>query len=174
MSLEELKVVIKYGDIEAEFSGSPDAVYRQIVSFMEKTLPTYSLAKKIMFSMDLKDLLEIFSEIFAYDEQEGLFFKMSLGELKSVSDAILFMALRKHLEYKLGRIESATISSAELEASLPAKKKTILNNLTKLVQAELLRRLNRGDYAITSLGIKHLADKYSKQASGETETEART
>lgn len=160
---EELKVTIRYGDVEAEFSGDPEAVYRQVVSFMEKTLPTYSLAKKIIFSMDLKDLLEAFSEIFAYDEQEGLFFKLSLSELKSVSDAILFMALRKHLEYKLGRIDSPSITSSELEASLPAKRKTILNNLTKLVQAELLRRLDRGDYAITSLGIKHLADKYSKQ-----------
>lgn len=160
---EELKVTIRYGDIEAEFSGSPEAVYRQVISFMERNLPTYSLAKKIAFSMDLKDLLETFSDVFAYSMEEGLFFKLSLSELKSVSDAILFMALRKYLEYRLGRIESPNISSSELEANLPAKKKTILNNLTKLVQAETLRRLEKGDYVITSLGIKYLADKYSKQ-----------
>lgn len=163
MSEEELRVTIRYGDLEAEFSGSPESVYRQIVSFMEKTLPTFSLAKRIAFSMDLNDLLEKFSNIFAYDEQEGLFFKQSLNELKSVSDAILFLALRRHLEYKLGRVENPAISSAELEASLSAKKKTILNNLTKLVQAELLKRLDRGDYAITPLGIKYLADKFASQ-----------
>ncbi|MCX8187435.1 MAG: hypothetical protein N3F65_02355 [Nitrososphaeria archaeon] len=161
---EELRVVIKFGDVEAEFSGSPEAVYRQVVSFMEKMLPTYSLAKKIAFSMDLRDLLEAFSDIFAYEKEEGLFFKMGLIGLKSASDAILFMALKKYLEYKLARVDNPSISSSELEVGLPAKKKTILNNLTKLAQMGLLRRLEKGDYAITSLGIKYLADKYSKQS----------
>jgi len=163
-SEEELKVTIRYGDLEAEFSGSPEAVYREIVSFMEKTLPTYSLAKKIAFSMDLKDLLDSFSHMIAYNDEQGIFFTTSLSELKSVSDAILFMALRKYLEYKLGRIENSSITSAELESGLSAKKKTILNNLTKLVQAELLKRLDRGDYTITPLGIKYLVDKYAKTA----------
>jgi len=167
MSSEELKVIIRYGDLGAEFTGPPEVVYRQVVSFIEKTLPAYSLARKISFSMDLSDLFETFSNILAYNEQEGIFFKLSLNKLKSVSDAILFLALRKYLEYKLGRIGSANISSMELESSLSAKKKTILNNLTKLVQAELLRRLDRGDYTITTLGIKYLADKYSKPESGE-------
>jgi len=126
-SEEELKVTIRYGDLEAEFSGSPEAVYREIVSFMEKTLPTYSLAKKIAFSMDLKDLLDSFSHMIAYNDEQGIFFTTSLSELKSVSDAILFMALRKYLEYKLGRIENSSITSAELESGLSAKKKTILN-----------------------------------------------
>jgi len=171
MSEEELKVTIKYGDLEAEFSGSPGSVYRQVVSFLEKTIPAYSLARKISFSMDLEDLLETFSEIFAYDEEQGLFFKLSLRELKSVSDAILLLALRKYLEYRLGRIEEQSIGFSELEGSLPVKKKTIQNNLTKLVQAEFLRRLDRGDYAITALGIKHLADKYSKRSPEESEKE---
>lgn len=171
MSEEELRVSIRYGDLEAEFSGSPGSVYRQIVSFLEKAIPAYSLARKISFSMDLEDLLKTFSEIFAYDEEHGLFFKLSLNELKSVSDAILLLALRKHLEYKLGRVGEQSINFSELEGSLPAKKKTVRNNLTKLVQAELLRRLDRGDYVITALGIKHLADKYSKRAPEEPEEE---
>jgi hypothetical protein len=165
MSAEELKVTIRYGDLEMSFSGPPEAVYRQIIAFMEKTLPAYSLAKKIAFNMDLKDLLEIFSDIFAYDAQEGLFFKISLGQLRSVSDQILLLALRKYLEHRMGRIEAPNISPGELEAALPAKKKTIMNNLTKLVQLELLKRLDRGDYAITPSGVKYLADKFSKKAS---------
>lgn len=165
MSSEELKVTIRYGDLEMSFSGPPEAVYRQIIAFMEKTLPAYSLARKIAFNMDLKDLLEAFSGIFAYDAQEGLFFKISLSQLKSISDAILLLALRKYLEYKLGRIESPNITPGELEAALPAKKKTIMNNLTKLVQSELLKRLDRGDYTITPLGVKYLADKFSGSSS---------
>jgi len=170
MSMEELKVTIRYGDLEMSFSGPPEAVYRQIIAFMEKTLPAYSLARKIAFNMDLRDLLEAFSEVFAYDAQEGLFFRISLSQLKSVSDQILLLALRKYLEHKLGRIEAPNISPGELEATLPAKKKTIMNNLTKLVQLELLKRLDRGDYTITPLGVKYLADKFSKKGSaGEVE-----
>ncbi len=165
MSSEELRVTIKYGDLETSFSGPPEAVYRQIIAFMEKALPAYSLARKIAFNTDLKDLLEAFSDVFAYDAQEGLFFKLSLSQLKSVSDAILLLALRKCLEHKLGRIEAPNISPGELEAALTAKKKTIMNNLTKLVQSELLKRLDRGDYAITPLGIKYLADKLSRKES---------
>jgi hypothetical protein len=165
MSPEELRVTIRYGDLETSFSGPPEAVYRQIIAFMEKSLPAYSLARKIEFNMDLKDLLEAFSDVFAYDAQEGLFFKISLSQLKSVSDAILLLALRKYLEHKLGRIEAPNISPGELEAALSAKRKTIMNNLTRLVQLELLKRLDRGDYAITPLGVKYLADKLLKKGS---------
>ena len=167
MSSDELRVTVRYGDLEAEFSGSPQAVYREVISFIEKALPAYSLAKKISFDLDTQELLESLGHLLAYSDEHGLFFTFSLRELKSVSDAILFQALRKHLEHKLGKVESPSITSAELEGGLSAKKKTILNNLTKLVQGELLKRLDRGDYAITPLGIKYLIDKYGKRQAEE-------
>jgi len=165
-SEKQLKVTIRYGDIEAEFSGSPEVVYQQVISFMEKTIPEYSLARRIALSLDVRDLIEAFSHMLAYNEEQGIFLTRSLSELESVSDAILFAALKRYIEYKLGRSESSSITSAELESALPAKKKTILNNLTRLVQSDLLKRLDRGDYVITPLGIKYLMDKYVNISEG--------
>jgi len=164
MSEEELRVSIKYGEIEAEFRGSPGAVYREVVAFLEKTIPAYSLARKLSYSVGLQELLDRLSHILAYDEVEGLSILENLSAIP-VSDAILLIALRNYLEHGLGRLESPTINYSELIRALPRKSKTISSSLTGLVQSGLLRRLDRGDYTITKLGLKHLMERFGR---GET------
>ena len=157
----ELKVTIRYGDVEAEFSGAPGDVYRQVVSFLEKVIPAYSLARKISYSMGLQEILEQLSGLLAYEEGEGLFFTQSLGEFP-VSDAVLLLALRSHLEHGLGRRESPTVNLSELSRVLTKSEKTVSGRLTELVQRGMLRRLDRGDYTITQLGIRHVLEKYGQ------------
>lgn len=161
MSREELKVSIRYGELEAEFSGAPGEVYRQVVSFLEKVIPAYSLAKKISSALGLQEVLERLSGMLGYEESEGLFFTEGL-ERFPVSDAVLLLALKSHLEHGLGRRESPTVNLSELSRALSKSEKTVSGRLTELVQRGMLRRLDRGDYTITQLGIRHVLEKYGQ------------
>lgn len=162
MNSQELKVSIRYGEVEAEFSGEPGEVYRQVIAFMEKIIPAYSLARRISYNVGLQETLESLSEFMAYNEEEGLFFVQDLSQLPS-SDAILLLALRNHLEHSLGRKESPTINLTELAKSLQKGEKTISGRLSELIQRGMLRRLDRGDYTITIRGIKHILERYGKK-----------
>ncbi|HDJ66237.1 MAG TPA: hypothetical protein ENF33_00780 [Nitrososphaeria archaeon] len=167
MSDEELKIHIRYGDLEAEFSGSPEAVYHQVVAFLEQTIPEYSLAKKIQYSVELKDMLERLKDYLAYNPEAGIFFLKDLSEFP-FQDAIYFIALKNYLEYKLGRREKPNTSISDFSEYLPRiKRKTLSNRVAELSQGVMLKRLDRGDYAITIQGIKYILDNYGRKMAEE-------
>ncbi|HDD56797.1 MAG TPA: hypothetical protein ENG18_02105 [Nitrososphaeria archaeon] len=167
MSDEELKIHIKYGDLEAEFSGSPEAVYHQVVAFLEQAIPEYSLAKKIQYNVELKDMLERLKDYLAYNPEAGIFFLKDLNEFP-FQDAVYFIALKNYLEYKLGRREKPNTSISDFSEYLPRiKRKTLSNRVAELSQGVMLKRLDRGDYAITIQGIKYILDNYGQKPTGE-------
>ena len=167
MSDEELKIHIKYGDLEAEFSGSPEAVYHQVVAFLEQAIPEYSLAKKIQYNVELKDVLERLKDYLAYNPEAGIFFLKDLNEFP-FQDAVYFIALKNYLEYKLGRREKPNTSISDFSEYLPRiKRKTLSNRVAELSQGVMLKRLDRGDYAITIQGIKYILDNYGQKPMGE-------
>ena len=167
MSDEELKIHIKYGDLEAEFSGNPEAVYHQVVAFLEQTIPEYSLAKKIQYNVELKDMLERLKDYLAYNPEAGIFFLKDLSEFP-FQDAVYFIALKNYIEYKLGRREKPNTSISDFSEYLPRiKRKTLSNRVAELSQGVMLKRLDRGDYAITIQGIKYILDNYGQKPMGE-------
>ena len=163
MTNEELKIHIRYGDLEAEFSGSPEAVYHQAVAFLEQAIPEYSLAKKIQYSVELKDMLEGLKAYLAYNPEEGIFFLKDLSKLP-FQDAIYFIALKNYLEYKLGMREKPNTSISDFSEYLPRiNKKTLSNRVAELSKGVMLKRLDRGSYAITIQGIKYILDNYGQK-----------
>lgn len=167
MSDEELTIHIRYGDLEAEFSGSPEAVYHQVVAFLEQAIPAYSLAKKIQYSVELKDILERLKDYLAYNPEVGIFFLKDLNEFP-FQDAIYFIALKNYLEYKLGKREKPNTSISDFSEYLTRiKRKTLSNRVAELSQGVMLKRLDRGDYAITIQGIKYILDNYGQRSAEE-------
>ena len=43
-----VKVSISYGEHRAEFQGDPDSVRAQLTGFLEKTVPAFALARKLL------------------------------------------------------------------------------------------------------------------------------
>lgn len=159
MSEHEIKVTIRYQDIEAQFTGEPREVYIQVLKFMEKVIPTYTLASKIILEIELEEIFEKLSDNIAYSSDEGIVFLKNLADLPS-QDAILFLALKNHIEYKIGRREDPAISITDFSKNLQKKEKTISGRLSELIKQGFLKRLDRGDYVITVTGVKYLVEKY--------------
>ncbi len=158
----ELRVSIKYGEMEAEFSGEPVEVYHQVVRFLEQVIPQYSLARKLARSVGLSEILEGLGWLMGHDEREGIFFTEPLSD-KPVQDAILLYALKNYVEHELGRREAPSTTLSELSHTLSKGEKTVSGRLSELVQKGLLRRLDRGGYVITQAGIRYIVEKYRRQ-----------
>lgn len=152
-----LKVSISYGELRAEFEGEPGDVYMQVVRFLEKSLPAFSLAKRIQAAVGVDEILEKLSDRLAYSPGEGVFVKAQLPSLPA-STAILLYAASKHLSHLLGHAPSPEFNGSELSSVLGKPEKTISGRLSELVQRGYLKRVGRGGYSITSLGLNSLVE----------------
>ncbi|MEM0090207.1 MAG: hypothetical protein QXF84_02535 [Nitrososphaerota archaeon] len=76
----------------------------------------------------------------------------------SVSEAIMLLCIKRYLEHGLGLAESPSINASELAKSIAKSEKTISGKLSLLLRKGYIRRLDRGDYVITMLGIKEFIE----------------
>ncbi len=53
----QLAVVVTYGEVKVEFSGSPDVVFRSLHEFISKEIPNIDLARSISVNYSLNDLI---------------------------------------------------------------------------------------------------------------------
>ncbi|MEM3571829.1 MAG: hypothetical protein QW589_07890, partial [Candidatus Bathyarchaeia archaeon] len=74
----------------------------------------------------------------------------------STDQAIGLTLLGAHLAYKIGKRESEEMSVEEISKSLNKAIKTIRNTLVQMVDANVIERVERGSYKITSSGIKEV------------------
>ncbi|MEM4546373.1 MAG: hypothetical protein QW328_06415 [Nitrososphaerota archaeon] len=157
MNEDIMKVSIQYKDVRADFEGKPDDIYKSIISFIEKVIPSYSLASRISYSVDIQELIEKLRNYLAYNQAEGIFLLKPLNTL-SVSEAIMLLCIKRYLEHGLGLAESPSINASELAKSIAKSEKTISGKLSLLLRKGYIRRLDRGDYVITMLGIKEFIE----------------
>lgn len=157
MEEDLMKVSIQYKDVKADFEGKPGDVYKSIISFMEKVIPSYSLASRISYSIDIQELIEKLKDYVAYNQAEGIFLLKPLNNL-SVSEAIMLLCIKRYLEHGLGLTDSPSINASELAKNIAKSEKTISGKLSLLLRKGYIRRLDRGDYVITMLGIKEFME----------------
>ena len=163
MSSGNLKVTISYGELRAEFEGSPEEVYLQVVRFLEKTIPSYSLASRIQRSKGVGETLERLKHIIAYSEGEGIYPSKPLQSFPT-SEAILLMLASRYLEYSLGLRDGESATASEIVSVVGRPMKTVSGRLSELVRGGYIKRLERGGYSITGLGLSHLIEIYSRVA----------
>lgn len=159
--VDELKVKVIYKEHTAEFSGSPKDVYRAVLSYISNLIPTLSIAEKIAYSVDIQELVEKLSGVLAYSKDEGLFFLRPLSDMSDV-EAISLYLIKRYVEHSLGFKDSPSVSMSEMTRELNKSEKTVSARLSEMVKKGFVRRLDRGDYTLTTLGIKELAERFVK------------
>ncbi|MEM2237588.1 MAG: hypothetical protein QXR26_02775 [Candidatus Caldarchaeum sp.] len=155
--MTSLRVTIAYGELKAEFEGAPEEVYLNVVRFLEKSIPAYSLAARLQKSVGVEELLEKLRDKLVYIQGEGVVVKTPLSNLPT-SNAILLYASARYLSHLLGFVEKPECTSSEFADVMAKPEKTISGRLTELVQKNFLKRVGRGGYVITVLGLNYLAE----------------
>lgn len=145
-----LKVHIEYGDLKADFEGSPEEVIKEINSFLSQTLPTYTVASKLLFLPDYHKICEDLSE-YVKVSQEG---ELILLERELPTDKMLSLTLLGYtIAFKLSKISSEEVSTNKLARVTGKTKKTIQNTLIEMCKKGEVERVDKGTYRLTPLGV---------------------
>jgi hypothetical protein len=148
-----VKVQIDVNGVHFESSGSAEELVPQIFQFISHTIPTYDLARKLIYTPDLAGLADKVSEFAKMTNNNQLLLtKNNLPAEKSIS-IVLFMA---HLASKFARRTTDSLNTEEIATAVSKAPKTIRNTLVNMQKAALIERTDRGNYRITQKGLMEL------------------
>ncbi len=167
-SERQLSVSVKYGEVEVNFSGSPEVVIRSLHEFISKQIPNMDLARSISVNYSLNDLIKMFGDFIRFTEEGP---RVWAQERKlSDKDLIALQLVSARAANLSGKSKSDAMTTAELESATGLYAKTIgsrLSELNKLGHVERNDSEGTGRYRVTTLGLSwlstQLAKKYPKQ-----------
>lgn len=158
MSAGRLKIVIQFGELKGEAEGSPEEALRFVLSFLQQHLPSYSLAHRLAAGPDLSQIADALQDYIGYSEGEGLFIRPVARGLPT-SQLILLFLVKQKLENLTGLSQKSSVSLPELAEALGVKPKTLTARLTELARLGFVKRVERGEYQITAIGVTELLSR---------------
>jgi len=154
---ETLEVSVKYGQLESRFTGTVDEVLRGVIEFISKVCPTYDLASRLVMTVDVEKLMEDLEGIIAITE-EGLVSTIP-SDILSDKEAIRLQLIKTYLGYRLARQDKETMSLGDIITETRGKPGAVAGRLSEMVSDGLVKRAGRGEYQITTLGIKDFCER---------------
>ncbi len=148
----KVEMLLRYRGMEIKLTGSPDEVTTAFLEFMSKMLPAYEIANRLVLSIDLEKLVRDLVGIVAVTP-EGIIVTIpreTLGE----RETILLHLLKTSLGHQLGKMEEDALSLADILTETGGKPSTTAARLSELVSQNWVERVGRGQYRITTFGVK--------------------
>jgi hypothetical protein len=159
---ESLKVHLEFGDVKIDFEGDVNKVAESIVHFLAEVYPNLEILRKLVYTPDVASLAAKLvgrAEITA----EGPI--LVSGPETSARDAACTALLGAYVGSKLGKLPKESLSPGDLAKITGKAKKTISNEVPKLVADGLAERTDEGEYRLTVLGIRRTEDTLSQKQS---------
>ena len=153
-----LELLVRYKDMEVRFKGEPDDVIRSFLSFVSKVLPAYELASGLTLTVDLERLLKSVEGLIAFTP-EGPVITVPREKLGGERDAILLHLVKAYIGYETGRTEKGYLTASEMASSTGGKSRTVAARLSELTSLGWVERIGRGEYRITTLGVKSFLEE---------------
>ncbi len=147
---ENIKVQIKYKDIEKTFSGNSEEVWLSTNRFFNRFLPSFEIASKLVLNVDLQKLVKDCENIIAFTE-EGPCVLVSRNKLTD-NETLSLLLLADYIGCQLGKIEKIGVSKEELQTKLGKDAKITSTRLGELVKNGIATRNPDEKYSITTLG----------------------
>ncbi len=160
----QLSVVVTYGDVKVEFSGSPDVVFRSLHEFISKEVPNIELARSISVNYSLNDLIQMFKDYIRFTEEGPRVW--ALDKKLSDKEVIALQLVAAKASMLSGKARSDEMSAVELQAATSLLAKTIGSRLSELNKSGAVGRVESdgtGRYRITTTGVHWLHEQLSKK-----------
>ena len=148
---DEIKVQIRYKDVEENFSGRVDDVWIAINRFFSEFIPAFKISHGLVLTVNLQKLIRDCENIIAFT-QEGPHLLVSRDKLTD-NETLALQLLAGHVGHKLGMLKSDAISKEELQAKLAKTAKITSTRLGELVKSEMVTKTPDGKYRITTFGV---------------------
>lgn len=143
-------MIVKHNGAETKILGSPDSVVRELVSFFSRAYPSLELALRLVLSVDTVEYLQSCTGVLAYSP-EGLVILKDTTGLKDRELMMLHVAGAR-MYYLMGKKENDSVSLDELAKITGRVTGTIAGRLSELVREQLIERIGKGSYRLTTMG----------------------
>jgi len=151
MSDGELKVVLRHGETEVEFSGNYEDVWRSINKYLSEIYPSIEAVKKLIGAIDVNLLMEKLEGL--VEIREGM---INVLEDTGAKRKILLCLAGAHVGKILGLLERDKLTPKEIASYTGLNEKVTRARLSELKKAGLVIKYGEGLYGFTKASIKEL------------------
>lgn len=151
MNEEKLKVHIEFGQAKADFEGDINEVFELTIKFLTQIYPRLEVLQRIIYTPDVIELarrIEGLVEI----TSDGLILPSNLDV--PARDAICLALLGAYLGKALGKLPKDALSTRDLARIIGKARKTVSNEVPRLISDGLIERTPEGEYRLTTPGIR--------------------
>jgi hypothetical protein len=153
-----LELHVKYKDLEVKFTGTPDDVIRSFLKYVRQVLPGYELISGLTLTADLEDMLKRVKGLIAFTP-EGIVVTAPREKLGGEREVILLHLVKAYVGYKTGRLEKDSLMTSEIMSLTGGKSGSVAARLSELTSLGWVERVGRGEYRMTTLGVKAFLDE---------------
>lgn len=146
-----VKVHLEFGEIKADFEGEVNQVFESILRFLSQVCPAIEIVQKIIYMPDLINMMNNIVGILEITSEGPLINPMI--DL-SAKNAICLALLGAYIGNRVGKLQKDTLSVNDLSKSTRKARKTISNDIPKLIESGLVEKVSEGEYRITQLGMR--------------------
>jgi hypothetical protein len=151
---ENIRVQIKYKDVEQQFSAQPQEAWLLVSHFFKEFIPSFEIAQNLWLSIDVEKLAKDLDGLVAFSI-DGVSLLVSKTKLTDNETLLIWLATY-YLGSKLGLIDSDVLSKDELQSKLGKSGKITSTRLGELVKSEFVAKTADDRYRITTSGICQL------------------
>ncbi len=162
---ENIEVYVKYGGFEEDLKGPVDQVLRALISSLDKIYPGLEVLSRVRLTVDLQQLIEKMEGVVAISPNGPVVLCDKKLTVKRLIGLNLIGAL---VGYRLNLLDKPSLSLDELTTATSKPKGSISRRITTMVNDRWIERLERGEYKISTVGIKHFLDKVFPDLEEET------
>jgi len=148
---EKLKVHIELGEAKADFEGDVNQVFELTVKFLTQIYPNLDILRRVVYTPDIIKLAEKIEGLIEITS-EGLILPFDLDA--PARDAVCLALLGAYLGKALGKLPKDALSTRHLARIVGKARKTISNEMPRLISDGLIERTLEGEYRLTTLGIR--------------------
>ncbi len=146
-----ITVNVRFGDVEQTFSGNAEDVWLNLNRFFGEFIPSFSIAKRLVLSVDLERLARDCEGLIAFSK-EGANVLVGKDKLTD-NETLLLWLLAASVGYGLGLVGSDAVAKEELQAKLGKSSKIVSTRLGELVKSDLVVKTVDDKYRITTFGV---------------------
>jgi len=163
-----LEITIRHvSGIEKKILGPPDAVLKELVSYMSTVYPSLELVSKIILTVDAREFMDSCSGVLAASP-EGLVVLKDVSHLRDRELLMLHLAGARLMDI-LGKKENDALSLEDLTRVMGRPTGTVAGRLSELWKEQLIERVGKGSYRLTTMGARIVVKNLMPRMAGATE-----
>ena len=153
-----VELSVRYKDMETRFTGRPNEVIRSFLGFMSQIFPAYDLVSGLTLTVDLENLLKNIEGLIAFTP-EGPALTIQKESLSGERDAIVLYLIMAYVGYQTGQTKEESLTTSEIISLTGGKSSAVGARLSELTSMGWIQRISRGEYKMTTLGVKAFLDE---------------